>query len=236
VDVNGVVVGTALVAIQGGAFLMGDDSGRRDERPRHRVRLRGFLASRWPVSNGEYALYLAATGHPPPRFWEQEPFRRPAQPVVGVSWYDAAAYCSWLSERLGRRCRLPAEAEWEYAARGGIEAEPYAWGSAPPLHAGVSLADVRQDAPWPVGTSPANDFGLHDMGFNVHEWCQDWYDAGYYARSDVGDPGGPASGLRRASRWGAWRHRQKVSRCAARSSLCPAFQYNDYGFRVFADP
>jgi formylglycine-generating enzyme required for sulfatase activity len=83
-----------------------------------------------------------------------------------------------------------------------------------------------------VGLSVPNGYGLLDMGYNVHEWCSDWYDPGYYARSPLDDPRGPATGARRASRGGAWRHQIQVCRNAARSSLDPGFRYNDYGFRV----
>jgi len=227
--------GELFVAVPDGTFWMGDDRGRADERPRHQVRLRGFLAARAPVTNAEYGLFLTATGTKPPRFYTQSQFAAPRQPVVGVSWDAASAYCAWLSERLGRGCRLPSEAEWEYAARGGLESQPYAWGALPPRYGDASLAEVEQAAPWIVGASPANGFGLYDMGFNVHEWCHDWYSAQHYAETAACDPRGPATGSRRASRGGAWRHRLKVSRCSARSSLCPSFEYNDYGFRIFAD-
>jgi sulfatase modifying factor 1 len=224
-----------LLRIPAGNFWMGDDAGRADERPRHEVHLAGFAAARTPVTNGEYACFLDATGHEPPRFWRQAPFDGERQPVVGVNWQDAIDYCAWLSEQLGRLCRLPTEAEWEYAARGGAERLAYAWGEEPPLIGGVSLAHAPQDGPSPAGTTPANGFGLVDAGFNVHEWCLDWYEAGYYARSPRSDPRGPEQGERRVSRGGAWRHQIKVSRCAARSSLRPDSRYNDYGFRVFAE-
>ena len=86
--------------------------------------------------------------------------------------------------------------------------------------------------PEPVGQSPANPYGLHEMCENVHEWCGDWYDAAYYASSPDHNPPGPPSGSRRASRGGSWRHHIKIARCSARSSIPPAFQYADYGFRV----
>jgi sulfatase modifying factor 1 len=217
------------VLIPGEAFVMGDDEGRADERPAHRVTVSAFRMAVLPVTNEEYAAFLAATGHEAPRFWENGGFNRPRQPVVGVSWHDAVAYCDWLSEVLGVRVRLPTEAEWEKAARGGVDGGKYPWG-----HTSFdgSGGRFRQDAPWEVGGSPANGYGLIDMGFNVHEWCADWYDAGYYAVSPESDPRGPAAGERRASRGGAWRHSVKVSRCAARSSLPPDYRYNDYGFRV----
>ena len=223
-----------LQPVPGGCFLMGDDTGRPDERPRHEVELEGFFAARRPVSNAEYARFLAVTGHEPPRFWSDTAFNAAEQPVVAVSWPDANAYCAWLSLEAGRPCRLPTEAEWERAARGGAEGLVYPWGNEPPLIGGVSLARVPQPATFAIGTAPPNGYGLIDIGFNVHEWCSDWYDAAYYARSPRGNPRGPESGIRRASRGGAWRHQIKVCRCAARSSLDPSFRYNDYGFRVFA--
>lgn len=226
----------ALVALPGGRFWMGDDGGRSDERPAHEVVLAPFRVARTPVTNAEYGRFLAAAGHEPPRFWHIAAFAAAAQPVVGVSWQDAVDYCAWLSSELSARYRLPSEAEWEYAARGGRRGMDYAWGSEPPAIGGVSLAQVSQTAPFAAGFSPPNGYGLLDLGFNVHEWCVDWYDPGYYQCSPQLNPYGPAQGERRSSRGGAWRHQIKVCRCAARSSLPPGFHYNDYGFRLFADP
>ncbi|MGI8550662.1 MAG: formylglycine-generating enzyme family protein [Dehalococcoidia bacterium] len=223
-----------LVRIPGGCFLMGDDEGRPDERPRHEVELPDFFAARLPVTNAEYARFIGATGRETPRFWQDPAFNSPLQPVIAVTWGDSCAYCAWLSTEAGQRYRLPTEAEWERAARGGLEGAAYPWGAEPPLVGGLSLARVSQTAPYPTGTAPANGFGLIDVGFNIHEWCLDWYNPGYYARSPRSDPRGPATGTRRASRGGAWRHQIKVCRCAARSSLDPIFRYNDYGFRVFS--
>jgi len=225
------------VLIPAGAFTMGDDNGRPDERPAHRVTLSAFHMAVVPVANGEYADFLAATGHEPPRFWDDPAFNHPRQPVVGVSWFDAVAYCDWLSGVLGLRFRLPTEAEWEKAARGGAEGAKYPWGDAP---FDGSDGRFRQDATWQVGAAPPNGYGLIDIGFNVHEWCSDWYDPGYYAVSPENDPQGPPRGApaaphlpeRKSSRGGAWRHAVKVSRCAARSSIPPDYRYNDYGFRL----
>ena len=216
-------------SIPDGPFLMGDDAGRPDERPAHRVWVRAFRMALVPVTNGDYASFLAATGHHPPRFWDEPRFNAPDQPVVGVSWLDAVAYCRWLAELTGRPYRLPTEAEREKAARGGREGARFPWGDDAPTSRGGSFL---QEGPRPVGLSAPNGYGLFDMAYNVHEWCSDWYDPRYYAIAPERDPKGPASGRRRASRGGAWRHQVKVSRCAARSSLDPSFQYNDYGFRL----
>ena len=219
-------VTTAL--IPEGPFIMGDDASRPDERPAHRVWLSAFRLALLPVTNREYASFLAATGHEPPRFWQDPRFNAPDQPAVGVSWFDAVAYCDWLSALTGRAYRLPTEAERENAARGGLEGKLFPWGDAP----GEAGGRFPQEAPWPVGQASPNAYGLFDMAYNVHEWCSDWYDPRYYAIAPERDPQGPASGHRRASRGGAWRHQIKISRCSARSSLDPSFQYNDYGFRV----
>src|ERR1700694_262738 len=99
---------------------MGDDDGRPDERPAHRVWVSAFRLALVPMTNAGYASFLAATGHEPPRFWDDAKFNAPEQPVVGVSWHDAVAYCDWLSALSGLRYRLPGEAEREKAARGGL--------------------------------------------------------------------------------------------------------------------
>lgn len=225
-----------LLAIPGGEFLMGDDDGRPDERPSHRVRVRPFLLARFPVTNQEYVCYLAETGAREPRFWRHERFSQPLQPVVGVSWSEAQAYCAWLSQVTGLRCRLPTEAEREWAAMGGLERPRYPWGDGEPDLVGPwAPGNAGQDRPLPVSDDAPNGFGLCHMGDNVHEWCSDWWDPDYYAVSPVDNPRGAATGWRRASRGGAWRHYLKFSRCSARSSLVPRFRYNDYGFRIAAD-
>ncbi len=218
-----------MLPVPAGEFLMGDASGRPDEQPEHRVYVSAFRMAACPVTNREYAAFLAATSHEEPRFWHEAAFASPLQPVVGVSWDEAVAYCAWLSSETGRMHRLPTEAEREKAARGGRRGD-YPWGEEPPADGGRA----PQDAPNAVGQSAANGYGLFDMGYNVHEWCLDWYDLAYYAASPARDPHGPATGIRRASRGGAWRHQIKISRCAARSSLPPSFRYNDYGFRAVA--
>lgn len=222
-----------LLDIPKGSFLMGDEGGQFDERPVHPVRVDAFLLARFPVTNREYACYLEATGALPPRFWRDPRFNEPLQPVVGVSWFDAVAYCGWLSERIGRSCRLPTEAEREWAALGGLAGSRYPWGDAEPALVGAwAVGSAGQDRPLLVSDAAPNGYGLCHMTDNVHEWCSDWWDPSYYAVSPVDNPAGPLNGERRASRGGAWRHQLKFSRCAARSSLPPGLRYNDYGFRV----
>jgi formylglycine-generating enzyme len=224
-------IGPKLVTIPAGWFLMGSDAGQDNERPIHRVWIDSFQLAAHQATNADYAQFLRRTGKLPPPFWRDPCFNHPKQPVVGVSWHEAAHYCDWLRATTGRPYRLPTEAEWEFAARGGTEPALFPWGDAPP----ESLPDYAnrwQTGPEPVGQAAPNAFGLFDICSNVHEWCSDWYDADYYAVSPERNPRGPESGSRRASRGGSWRHHIKVTRCAARSSIPPHFQYADYGFRL----
>jgi formylglycine-generating enzyme len=229
------IVEPALVSIPAGWFFMGSEQGQDNERPVHRVWVDAICFAACQVTNAEYALFLRSAGKLPPPFWEDPNFNHPEQPVVGTSWHEATEYCGWLSASTGAHYRLPREVEWERAARGGIEGVLFPWGNAPP----ESLPDYANrwhKGPEPVGRSAPNAFGLFDICANVHEWCSDWYDPAYYAVSPERNPPGPESGQRRASRGGSWRHHIKVTRCAARSSIPPQFQYADYGFRVACDP
>ena len=214
-----------------GWFTMGCDAGRDDEKPTRRVWVDAFDLAVCQVTRAEYDRFLAATGHPAPSFWRDPNFQDPRQPAVGPSWHDAVAYCEWLSSAEKEQYRLPTEAEWERAARGGAEGALYPWGDAAP----ETVPDYSRRwlaGPEPVALYAPNGFGLFNMCDNVHEWCSDWYDARYYESAVARNPRGPENGTRRASRGGSWRHHVKVSRCAARSSIPPEFRYADYGFRL----
>ncbi|MBM2812562.1 MAG: hypothetical protein HW416_3321 [Chloroflexi bacterium] len=224
-----------LCEIPVGTFTMGCEQGEFDERPAHLAHVDGFMLARFPVTNLEYAVFLEMTAVSPPRFWNDEHFNRPMQPVVGISWFEAVAYCDWLTGTFGRRFRLPTEPEREWAALGGLPFARYPWGDDEPTLTGPwAPGSSGQDRPVFVSDAAPNGYGLCHMCDNVHEWCGDWWDPGYYAVSPRDNPQGPPTGERRASRGGAWRHYLKFSRCSARSSLPPSFQYNDYGFRVAA--
>ena len=220
-----------MVRVPGGWFWMGCEIGRDDEKPLHRVWVDAFELAAYQVTNEEYACFLDAMSYPRPFCWNDPNFNHPKMPVVAISWHEAASYCEWLSRATSQSYRLPSEAEWERAARGGAEGSLYPWGDTPP----ELLPDyVRRwkSGPEPVGLYPPNSYGLYNLGDNVHEWCVDWYDADYYGYSPERNPQGPANAGRRASRGGSWRHQIKVSRTAARSSIPPEFRYTDYGFRL----
>ena len=218
-----------VVRVPGGRFRMGSAAGRPDERPLRTLSVGAFELALTPVTCGQYARFVRSTGAAPPPCFAQSDFSHPEQPVTSVTWFEAAAYAEWLGTVLGGRFRLPSEAEWERAARGGLHGAATAWGATPPVGE-VPTGSLR--GPWRVGRGVPNAYGLFDMGTIVHEWCGDWYAADAYARAPEGDPRGPAEGLRRASRGGSWRHRVRWSSPAARSSLPPEFRYSDYGFRI----
>ncbi|MFY9801637.1 MAG: formylglycine-generating enzyme family protein [Candidatus Acidiferrales bacterium] len=233
------VIVPRMLPIPEGWFLMGSPAGQDNEQPVHRVWIDAFELAECQVTNAEYAKFLRATNHRQPLHWNDANFSGPQQPVVAPSWFDAGAYCEWLNETCGQKCaetirrvfRLPTEAEWERAARAGQEQKQFPWGDEPPETL-PSYSTRWKTGPEPVGQAERNAYGLCDIGANVHEWCSDWFDADYYRVSPERNPPGPAEGTRRSSRGGSWRHYTKVSRCAARSSIPPEFQYADYGFRI----
>jgi sulfatase modifying factor 1 len=218
-----------MIRIPAGSFWMGSEGHYPWESPRHRVHVDEFQIAATAVTRRDYANFLEIAGHPEPKSWDDALFNDPDQPVVGVNWFDAVKYCEWLSAANGENYRLPTEAEWEKACRGGIEAE-YAWGNESPD------ALPYFQGPWPaprrVGEWQPNGFGIFNLGDNTHEWCSDWFSADFYALSPESNPQGPESGSRKVSRGGSWRHQVKASRAAHRSSLPPAFRYTDYGFRL----
>jgi len=216
-----------------GWFVMGSNDGSEDERPAHCVWVDAFELAVYPVTCEQYTEFMRATGHEQPREWTQFA-TTPDLPVVGLSWLDCQAYCAWRAS-TGAPVRLPTEAEWECAARGGVAGRRYP--SSDDVPAWIPESGRGPLAgPWPVTLGEPNAFGLYGIATNIHEWCADWYSADYYSTSPDRNPTGPDRGARRASRGGSWRHAITISRCAARSRIDPSFRYTDYGFRVGRDP
>ncbi len=228
--------GSVLVRIPAGEFLMGSEEGYPAEKPVHCVVLDAYYMSKHAVTNAQYARFVAETGYRIPHLddpraqqdnWDREkrtyPPGRAQHPVVLVSWHDAQAYCTWAGGRL------PTEAEWEKAARGGLEGKRYPWGD----EITPSLANYdNQTGTTPVGIYPPNGYGLSDMAGNIWEWVADWYDAKYYSRSPRENPIGPEKGAVRVLRGGAWLLFAQFCRVAYRFRNSPDFRFNLIGFRL----
>jgi formylglycine-generating enzyme required for sulfatase activity len=223
------IISPSTLFIPGGRFLMGSEEGRADERPVHEVEVRPVRMGRTPVTNMEYAWFLAAGRAPEPPWWRDPAFWDPEQAVVGVTWLEAMAYCRWLCETLGGHWRLPTEAEWEHAARGGLVGAATSWGRDVPIG---EVPEAPLSGPWPVGRGTANGYGLLDIGTVVRESCHDWYAPDAYRTTRRYDPRGPEWGDKRVSRGGSWRRHVRDVPPSARGALAPETRAADCGFRV----
>ena len=253
----------ALAIIPAGEFLMGNDEGDDDERPVQRVHVDEFRIGVQPVTNAEYARFVDDTGQRPPCVYElplvvtagneerEEAFRRMSEaycwkdghpprerldhPVTLVRWDDANAYCGWLSARCGRAFRLPSEAEWEKAARGGRQADRYPWGDRFDHSMLNFLADPAQKAQHgttPCGMYPPNDYGVFDAAGNVWEWVHGWYAPEASASSPAAGRPDDAGRLR-VLRGGAWVVADvRMLRCSYRHKVPPDTYSYAIGFRV----
>jgi len=226
--------GAPMVLIPAGEFQMGSDEGEPDETPVHTIYLDAFYMDMHEVTNAQYRKFIEATGHRVPNYWNDAKHNAPDQPVVGVTWHDAEAYCKCAGKRL------PTEAEWEKAARGGLVGKNYPWGDIPDREVagepGVGRTDESGGASLggtlPVGSFDPNGYGLYDMAVNAWEWCADWYDENYYEESTERNPTGPSSGNARILRGGSWfADVYTPLRVAYRYSYNPAQTSNMIGFR-----
>jgi formylglycine-generating enzyme required for sulfatase activity len=238
-----------MVAIPAGSFQMGSVSGAGNEIPVHAVKLSGFEMGKYEVTNHQFSLFVKATGYQ--TLTERDSSAkfnwtnyakagRDRFPVVMVAWEDAKAYCEWLSKTTGQTYRLPTEAEWEYAARGGSQGKAFPWGdkieSAKANYAfddsRTSYAEPALDFLKPVGTYEANGYGLYDVIGNVWEWCSDWYNENYYESSPPENPTGPEEGKTKVARGGGWGNNSSYCYVSFRKSTHPLYKSSSLGFRV----
>lgn len=223
-----------MAIIPGGFFTMGSDSS--DERPKHKVWVDTFYLDKHEVTNREYRIFTKETGHPQSPFYRDSILGLPEHPVIGVSYDDAQAYAHWAGKRL------PTEAEWEYAARGGLAGKEFPWGNDKPSGKSNFAPHGDKDADGyaftsPVGRFAANGFGLFDMAGNAWEWCADFYDTLYYRNSPEQNPVGPDSGYTRILRGGSWLSiNPKHLKCSSRLELKPFIKDRYYGFRCAKTP
>ena len=237
-----------MVFVKGGSFQMGDSfgDGGDDEKQVHKVTVSDFYISKYEVTFAEYDAFCEESGKAKPGDWG---WGRGERPVINVSWYDAVEFCNWLSRKQGfspayridkrvvtrqvnaNGYRLPSEAEWEYACRGGSRSAHYKYSGSNDVDDVAWYYSNAGGQTHPVGTKQPNELRLYDMGGNVSEWCADWYDRNYYHNSPAKDPQGPNNGTRRVLRGGSWVDEPFVVRAALRDLNYPALRNIYVGFR-----
>ena len=209
-----------MVYVSGGTFIMGGDDSS-DQMPTHSVTLSSYYICKYEVTQ---ALWRAVMGSNPSNFKGNN------LPVENVSWYDCQTFIKRLNSYTGRNFRLPTEAEWEFAARGGNYSRHYKYSGSNHIDDVAWYIDNSNKRPHPVGTKQANELGLYDMSGNVGEWCSDW-DGSYSSYSQT-NPTGPNSGSSRVNRGGFWRYNARYCRTPERSSNAPDYCVNFIGLRL----
>lgn len=223
-----------MMLIPGGEFTMGMNKDGADYSPGHRIKIDSFYLDKHEVTNAEYYKFCQETGYKLPETWGTAIFRSgldfPNHPVTGVNWYDAKKFAAWAGKRL------PTEAEWEYAARGGLIDQPYPNGK----EWTIGRRKNKPENGWEnliveVESFESNGFGLFDMGGNVWEWTADNYDAEYYQVSPENNPRGPEKGFIKSIRGGSWHSGAMCKRVYFRRGLPANWVDFAVGFRCAKD-
>jgi serine/threonine-protein kinase len=234
--------GVAMGRVPAGTLVMGSLDGEVDEAPVHSVTVDAFYIDVFEVTNRLYRECVEARACPQPfsnRSQRRDPYYGSPEyeqyPVVFVSYQGAAAFCAW------RGARLPSEAEWEKAARGGLEGEAYPWGNEDPVCTPGAQDGANHDRctpaeTWPVGSFAPNGYGLYDLAGNVWEWTADWYDNNYDPEAQSLNPTGPGTGLARVLRGGAWNLTGWHLRVTNRLKNYPVDSNYNIGFRCARTP
>jgi len=236
-----------MVLIEGGTFMMGSDKADKDEAPLHSVKISSFYMDKYEVTNEQYCAFLNANGNQTENdaLWidienedcgivykgkKYKPKTGAAKlPVLTVSWYGARAFAKWAGKRL------PTEAEWEYAAKGGNQSKNYKY-SGSNNFTEVAWYDGNSDeVPHNVGLKKPNELGLFDMTGNVYEWCSDWYYEGFYSITPADNPKGPKGGDFHVVRGGSWVVIDQELRVTTRNYNPPNTYNYDLGFRCAKD-
>lgn len=247
-----------MIHVEGGTFMMGNNSGNADEQPVHKVTLNSFFLGKYEVTFSEFKAFVDATGYLtdaeqpdsvnmkqglPPRgknngTWKMFTNNIPVtmsdsmRPVGNVSWNDAVAYCNWLSKETGKKFRLPTEAEWEYASKGGAKSKNFKFSGGNILGEVAWFTDNSEGRSHTIGKKMANELDIYDMTGNIAEWCYDWYGDTYFKTSPEENPMGPERGSNRALRGGSWASTENRLRASYRNSDFPYASSLGFGFRL----
>jgi formylglycine-generating enzyme required for sulfatase activity len=247
-----------LTSVDGGTFMMGNNAGTNDEKPEHKVTLNSFFLGKYEVTNAEFKKFVDATGYKtdaeqpdsvnkkhglPPRginngTWKMYMNNVPVpaadsnKPVANISWHDAVAYCNWLSQATGKKFRLPTEAEWEYAAKGGAKSKGYKYVGGNNLNEVAWYVENSDKRSHTIGKKMPNELDIYDMAGNIREWCSDWYSDTYYKTSPEDNPAGPDRGSNRVVRGGSWGSEEGRMRISYRNNEFPYNSALGFGFRV----
>ena len=227
--VNG--VSFTMVGVACGTFQMGSTDGYDSEKPVHSVTLSSFSIGQTEVTQ---QLWYAVMGQKPTSDgsqWSTTFGLGDQYPAYYVSWNDIQTFITKLNQLTGQQFRLPMEAEWEFAARGGNSSKGYTYAGSNTIGDVAWYTSNSSHQTHPVGTKQVNELGLYDMSGNVWEWCQDWYSSSYYSSSASSNPTGPDSGSGRVLRGGSWNN-DASCRVAYRSYDTPTARYGSLGFRL----
>lgn len=215
-----------MVFIQGGKFKMGYNMGGEDEQPVHDVVLDDFFIGKYEITQRQWKLIMDKDTME--RYFEG----CDSCPVERVSWYNVCEFIGKLNEKTNMNYRLPTEAEWEYASRGGSKSKGYKYsGSNADSSVAWKVGNSNMTS-HPVGRKKPNELGIYDMSGNVFEWCADWYSSDWYKVSLKNNPGGPDEGMYRVIRGGSWFYDHAGLRITDRESANPSYRYGYVGFRL----
>lgn len=234
--------------VEGGSFAMGQPnpdigspSWSQHEQPVHTVIISSFIIGRYEVTTTEFCQYLNSDqshGYLHNDTASNIHFHngkyipnegKDNHPITGVSWFDAKSYCKWAGGRL------PTEAEWEYAARGGLYSRGFSYSGGNQIRSVCWYRDNTQKTPKAVGQLQSNELDIYDMSGNVYEWCSDWADKKYYKSSPEENPQGPSMGIYRVMRGGSWFNYDHDCRATSRMWDKPVVKDDNIGFRLVKD-
>ncbi|HMO31884.1 MAG TPA: formylglycine-generating enzyme family protein [Lacibacter sp.] len=222
-----------MVRVEGGTFIMGledpVDESDSSARPLRKVTLRGFRMAKTETTVAQWRTYCNAAGRQMPNApawgWID------SHPIVNISWEDAVAYCKWLSDSTKKTYRLPTEAEWEYAARGGNKSKGFTYAGGEAMYMSGWFDENSNAGTQPVARKRPNELGLFDLSGNVWEWCQDWYGA-YPPKDETNPQGQNENQYFKVLRGGSWNYILAGCRLGHRNYFSPESRLSDYGFRV----